>query len=77
MDIIIDFIKSDMGVGIAWICSVCGTVWGVLKSAENKRLKIEISNINANNDNSNNDITQSGEKNVYTKNNSGGMKINM
>ncbi|WP_083003172.1 hypothetical protein [Halomonas sp. GT] len=79
MESIIEFVKSDIGVTLAWICTVGSTFFAVIKSKKNKQLKIKISEINNNSsiDNSQDRVTQNGQKNVYTKRNSGGMKIDM
>lgn len=79
MDIFIDFVKSDIGVTLAWVCTVGSTLFAVITSKKNKQLKIKIGKITNNStvDNSQDSVIQSGQKNVYTKNNSGGMKIDM
>jgi len=79
MEHLIEFVKSDIGVSLAWICSVGSTVYAIFYSKKNKQLKIQIGQItNENNtDNSKDSVNQHGQKNVYTKNNSGGMKIDM
>jgi hypothetical protein len=79
MDTFIEFVKSDIGVTLAWICTVGSTLFAVITSKKNKQLKIQIGEITKNStvDNSQDSVTQNGQKNVYTKNNSGGMKIDM
>jgi hypothetical protein len=87
-----NFFSSDIGVAIAWICSVLGFLFGFVKMNENSKLKIEINGIKqANNvltnkieslkagivDQSNNEVTQSGEKNIYNKQVTGGMNVKM
>ena len=79
MESIIEFIKSDIGVTLAWICTVGSTLFAVITSKKNRQLKIKIGEINNNSatDNSQDSVTQNGQKNVYTKSNSGGMNIDM
>ncbi|MEC8327789.1 MAG: hypothetical protein VX100_17100 [Pseudomonadota bacterium] len=79
MDTFIEFVKSDIGVALAWLCSVGSTLFAVITSQKNKQLKIKIRDITNNStiDNSQDSVMQNGQKNVYTKNNSGGMKIDM
>ena len=79
MDTFIEFVKSDIGVTLAWVCTVGSTLFAVITSKKNKQLKIKIGEITNNStvDNSQDSVIQSGQKNVYTKNNSGGMKIDM
>lgn len=79
MESFIEFVKSDIGVTLAWICSVGSTIFAVITSKKNKQLKIKIGEISNNStvDYSQDSVMQNGQKNVYTKNNSGGMKINM
>lgn len=79
MDTFIEFVKSDIGVTLAWLCTVGSTLFAVITSKKNKQLKIEIGEITKNStvDNSQDSVMQDGQKNVYTKNNSGGMKIDM
>ncbi|MBV4398136.1 hypothetical protein KU392_12880 [Advenella alkanexedens] len=79
MDTFIEFVKSDIGVTLAWGCTVGSTLFAVIKSKKNKQLKIQVGEITKNStvDNSQDSVTQNGQKNVYTKNNSGGMKIDM
>lgn len=79
MESIIEFVKSDIGVTLAWICTVGSTLFAVITSKKNRQLKIKIGEINNNSatDNSQDSVTQNGQKNVYTKNNSGGMNIDM
>ena len=79
MESIIEFVKSDIGVTFAWICTVGSTLFAVITPKKNRQLKIKIGEINNNSatDNSQGSVTQNGHKNVYTKNNSGGMNIDM
>ncbi|WP_373084994.1 hypothetical protein [Zhongshania sp.] len=79
MESIIEFVKSDIGVTLAWVCTVGSTLFAVITSKKNRQLKIKICEINNNlaTDNSQDSVTQNGQKNVYTKNNSGGMNIDM
>lgn len=79
MDTFIEFVKSDIGVTLAWLCTVGSTLFAVITSKKNKQLKIKIGEITKNStvDNSQDSVVQNGQKNVYTKNNSGGMKIDM
>ena len=79
MDNFIEFVKSDIGVALAWLCTVGSTLFAVITSKKNKQLKIKIGEITNNStvDNSQDSVMQNGQKNVYTKNNSGGMKIDM
>ena len=79
MESIIEFVKSDIGVTLAWICTVGSTLFAVITSKKNRQLKIKIGEINNNSatDNSQDSVTQNGQKNVYTKSNSGGMNIDM
>lgn len=79
MEFIYDLFKSDLGVAIAWICTVGSTIFSILKQKENKSLKVKIENISSSvlAENGQDSVVQEGEKNVYTKHNSGGMKINM
>lgn len=79
MDTFISFVQSGVGVSIAWICTVVSTVYSIFKFIENKNLNIKIRNLEntINADSSHNLVTQNGQKNIYTKQNSGGMKINM
>lgn len=79
MDTFIEFVKSDIGVTLAWICTVGSTLFAVITSKKNKQLKIQIGEVTKNStvDNGQDSVMQNGQKNVYTKNNSGGMKIDM
>ncbi|WP_236191276.1 hypothetical protein [Pseudomonas pharyngis] len=78
MDAIIEFFKSDLGVSISWICTVVSTGFCFFKTKENKSLKVQIKGLEIKVNNLGDDtVTQSGDGNVYTKQNSGGMKINM
>lgn len=79
MDIMLDFFKSDIGIGIAWICTVGSTIYAMLKQSEVKVLKLKIKNYKSNVgiDNGQDAVTQNGDKSIYTKHNSGGMNIHM
>lgn len=79
MESIIEFVKSDIGVTLAWVCTVGSALFAVITSKKNRQLKIKIDKINNNSatDNSQDAVKQSGQKNIYTKNNSGGMNIDM
>lgn len=79
MEQFIEFVKSDAGVIISWICTVGSTVFAIMKSKQNKQLKAKIQYLTVSTvtDHSQDDVIQNGQKNIYTKNNSGGMKINM
>ncbi|EPF2550322.1 hypothetical protein ACSL9F_003512 [Vibrio cholerae] len=79
MDTFIEFVKSDIGVTLAWVCTVGSTLFAVVASKKNKQLKIEIGEIKNNStvDNSQDSVMQNGQKNLYIKSNSGGMKIDM
>lgn len=84
-----NFFSSDVAVAIAWICGIAGFVYALLQKQVNGRLKLELRNcqnevtslqnrINTiETDASRNDVRQVGEKNIYTKQNIGGMNINM
>lgn len=87
-----DFFGSPLGVAIAWICTVASFFYSVLVSSKNKKLKMDvalkqeanqalshqINELRARSvDLSANDVSQNGEKNLYIKQQSGGMKINM
>jgi len=79
MDNILEFLMSDIGVAVAWFCTVGSAFYSVLKVRENKSLKLKIQNYKStiSTDKSQDTVTQNGEKSIYTKNNSGGMNINM
>jgi hypothetical protein len=79
MENFIEFVKSDIGVTLAWVCSIVSTFFAVFTKNKNKKLKVKIDQITNNSaiDNSKDSVSQNGQKNVYTKNNSGGMKIDM
>jgi len=81
LKIIINFINSPIGVSIAWILTVIGFIYGILKRKECNQLKLEVDKISNDYqqilDQSNNEVNQNGEKNIYNKNVSGGMKIEM
>jgi hypothetical protein len=76
------FFGSELGVAIAWICGVAGFIFGFFQNISNKNLKIELKNsLNTSTSNSmdigNEKINQTGNKNIYTKKNTGGMNIKM
>ena len=69
-----DFFSSDLGVAIAWIFGILSSIFGIFQKKSNTKLKVQLQNsISASNSN----ISQNGEKNIYTKKNSGGMNIKM
>ena len=87
-----EFFSSELGVAIAWICTISSLIFSLLSNNKVKKLKIqvknvtndkikisnELDNIKAKNlDVSTNEVTQTGEKNIYTKQVTGGMKIDM
>jgi hypothetical protein len=77
-----DFFSSDVAVAIAWICGVAGFAYGLRQKLANMSLKVELTSLqnsmnSVETDASRNDVHQTGEKNVYTKQNSGGMNIKM
>ena len=87
-----NFFTSEVGASIAWICTVGGFIYGFFQTKGKRKLKVEIDNLQIENktlntrvrnlnlkitDFSRNEITQSGEKNVQTNSNTGGMTINM
>lgn len=73
------FFSSEIGVAIAWICGVAGFLFGIFQKQVNKKLVLKLQNsLNTSTSNSeDNEVHQIGEKNVYTKINSGGMNIKM
>lgn len=79
----LEFAKSDVGVGIAWICTVFSTVYALYTSFKSKSMAKEIVGLkkvidqSKTFDSGSDAVIQSGNKNVYTKHNSGGIKINM
>jgi hypothetical protein len=69
-----EFFSSDLGVAIAWIIGVSGSIFGIFQKSSNMKLRIKLQNsINSNNSS----VNQNGEKNIYTEKNSGGMNIKM
>jgi hypothetical protein len=85
-----DFFQSDVGTAISWVCGVLGFIYSFIQKKQNMKLKVELRNFqslvqnlqNSQNtkttsDMSEDTVQQVGEKNVYTKNNSGGMHIKM
>ena len=77
MSTFFDFIKSDVGISIAWISSIVSTALAITQSNKNRKLKKQINNSTTNTDKSQDNLTQIGEKNIYTKTNNGDMNINM
>ncbi len=83
MSIFLEFAKSDLGVGIAWACTVFSTLYAIYTTYRSKDMAKKIVSLNKIIDKSqtidqgDDTVMQNGQKNVYTKNNSGGMKINM
>lgn len=88
-EIFVNFVKSDLGVAISWACGVAGFIYGFIQRREVSRIKIKLHSVVANNemqqksgdasltDGGGDSVNLSGEKNVYTKNNSGGINIKM
>lgn len=87
-----EFFTSEIGSTIAWVCTVLGFIYGFLQTKSKRKLKVKIQNLQIENktlntsvinlnskiaDFSKNEITQTGEKNVQTNTNTGGMTINM
>lgn len=85
-----EFFQSDIGIAISWVCGVLGFIFSFFQKKENMKLKVELRNYqnivqnlsNSQNtkltsDMSEDTVLQDGEKNVYTKNVSGGMHIKM
>lgn len=83
------FFGSELGVAIAWICGIAGFIYSLMQRNANNKLRLELhqyqtqiqslqNSLNkVQTDQSTNTVSQSGEKNVYTKQNSGGMTIHM
>lgn len=83
------FISSDFGVAISWFCGVAGFVYGFFQKKEAQRIRIEMNTLidqvkikqssggAAMVDGGGDSVLQTGGKNIYTKNNSGGMNIKM
>jgi len=88
-DVFVEFVKSDFGVAISWACGVAGFVYGFIQRKEVMRIRLEMNSVVSNNrvrqksegqntiDGGGDSVNQSGEKNFYTKNNSGGINIKM
>lgn len=88
-EIFVNFVKSDLGVAISWACGVAGFIYGLVQRKEVLRIRLEMSSVVNNNgvqqksggaslvDGGSDSVNQSGEKNFYTKNNSGGISIKM
>lgn len=72
-----EFIKSDLGVAISWIATIASTIITIATIKENNSLKAKIAITSSTTEHSQDSITQNGEKNIYTKNNSGDMNIKM
>ncbi|MEZ8195822.1 hypothetical protein [Vibrio cortegadensis] len=85
-----EFFSSDLGVAIAWICTVLSFLFGCKKNEEVKKLKLQITNTNLvqksqnktkntaqDLDQSSTKVKQVGEKNVYANKVTGGIKIDM
>lgn len=85
-----EFFSSDLGVAIAWICTVLSFLFGCKKNQEMKKLKLQITNTNSvqksqnktentaqDLDQSSTKVKQVGEKNVYANKVTGGIKIDM
>lgn len=64
LNIFLNFAKSDLGVGLAWIMTFLSLIYAVLTAKENKRLKL-----------SSRHTYQKGGKNTYVEKNTGGIKI--
>jgi hypothetical protein len=84
-----DFIKSDLGLAISWFCGVVGFAYGLFQKKETQRVRIAM-NVLINQtkikkasenlavvDGGGDSVSQVGDKNIYTKTNSGGMHIKM
>lgn len=86
------FFGSELGVAVAWICTVAGFLFSILMAGQNKKLKMQLTieqNTNqaltnqigeltaGNADLSTNEVGQNGKKNIYIKQQAGGLKINM
>lgn len=86
------FFTSTVGVGIAWAATVGSFIFAIYTHIQNGSLKkkvLNLTSINTNNenkikslqlaldDNSTKVVSQTGDKNVYTEKNTGGMKISM
>ena len=77
-----DFFSSDVAVAIAWICGVAGFAYGLRQKLANMNLRVKLTSLQnsfntVETDASQNEVHQTGEKNVYTKQNSGGINIKM
>jgi hypothetical protein len=83
MEYFLSFAMSSLGVGIAWVCTVFSTFFAVYASIKSKRLAAELISFrqtldqSKTVDQSSDTVVQSGAGSVYTKHNSGGMKINL
>lgn len=84
-----EFFGSELGVAIAWICGIAGFIYSLVQRNTNNKLRLELNQYQTQiqslqnslnkvqTDQSTNTVSQSGEKNIYTKQNSGGMTIHM
>lgn len=79
MDVALEFAKSDIGVGIAWLCTVGSLVYSLIKRSENRILNLKVKNLESivSVDAGQDAVAQTGGRNVYTKHNAGGMNIRM
>ena len=88
-EIFVNFVKSDLGIAISWLCGVAGFIYGFIQRKEVVRIRLGMTSSISNTkvqqkseganmiDGGGDSVNQSGEKNVYTKNNSGGLNIKM
>lgn len=83
---IINFSKSDLGIAIAWLATVLSlglSIWAIIFSkavqTENNTLNLKIEKLNSQINHKqkigDENISQTGEKNVYVKKNTGGLSI--
>lgn len=79
MGIFFEFIKSDVGVGLAWLCTVGSVVFAILTKRENRSLKIKVEKFDQRNykDNGHDTVSQNGLNNIYTKHSSGNVDIDI
>lgn len=68
-----EFMKSDLGIAISWICTVASTAITLFTIKKNNALNKQIAILKINQES----VTQKGKKNLYTKNVSGDMNIKM
>lgn len=86
------FFTSDLGLAIAWIATTGSFLFAIYVHFRNRELQATIIEMKIENNTykqkieelnlitqttENRSVTQTGEKNIYTEKNSGGMKINM